>query len=170
MPIIGKRRATRQVIPDHTGPISAGELAAVIGVDATRGRAFVGSGLGIGGTIRARRSDCLASRSRDPGGGVAGGTAKRRDPIGINRRYQHELCADARKRASTFRRDGLADGMENPTRRCDLMTLSPRRFPDKVARLRETPADRNAAGEHVAGAIIETELRAVGSTDRADRR
>ena len=40
------------------------------------------------------------------------------------------------------------------------MTLSPRRFPDKIPRLRETPADRNAAGEHVAGAIIETELRA----------
>ena len=36
MPIIEKKRATRQVIPDHTGPISAAELAAVIGVDATR--------------------------------------------------------------------------------------------------------------------------------------
>ena len=41
------------------------------------------------------------------------------------------------------------------------MTLSSRRFPDTVLRLRETaPAARNSAGEHVAGAIIETELRA----------
>ena len=40
------------------------------------------------------------------------------------------------------------------------MTLSTRRFPDTIARLRETPAVRNAAGEHVQGVVTETELAA----------
>lgn len=40
------------------------------------------------------------------------------------------------------------------------MTLSSRRFPDTIARLRETPAERNSAGEHVQGVVIETELEA----------
>ena len=42
------------------------------------------------------------------------------------------------------------------------MTLSPapRRFRDTIARLRETPAERNSAGEFVEGATVETELAA----------
>ena len=38
--------------------------------------------------------------------------------------------------------------------------LSLRRFPDTITRLRETPAERNSAGEYVRGAAVETELRA----------
>ena len=38
--------------------------------------------------------------------------------------------------------------------------LSPRRFPETIVRWRETPAERNAAGEYVEGDVIETELRA----------
>ena len=35
-----------------------------------------------------------------------------------------------------------------------------RRFPDTITRLRETPAERNSAGEHVQDATVETELAA----------
>ena len=38
--------------------------------------------------------------------------------------------------------------------------LSPRRFPETIVLWRETPAERNAAGEYVEGVVIETELRA----------
>ena len=40
------------------------------------------------------------------------------------------------------------------------MTLSLRRFPDRIVRRREAPGDRNGAGEFVPGAITEIELRA----------
>ena len=40
------------------------------------------------------------------------------------------------------------------------MTLSLRRFPDRIVRRREAPGDRNNAGEFVPGAITEIELRA----------
>ena len=38
--------------------------------------------------------------------------------------------------------------------------LSLRRFEDLITRLRETPAERNSAGEYVGGVSTETDLRA----------
>ena len=35
-----------------------------------------------------------------------------------------------------------------------------RRFPETITRRRQSPADRNSAGEFVAGTTVETELRA----------
>ena len=40
------------------------------------------------------------------------------------------------------------------------MKLSPRRFPDTIARLRGSPTERNSAGEYTAGAVVETAFRA----------
>ena len=40
------------------------------------------------------------------------------------------------------------------------MTLSPRRFPDRITRRRQGPGERNRFGEFEPGAVVETELPA----------
>ena len=40
------------------------------------------------------------------------------------------------------------------------MTLSLRRFPDRIVRRRQAPGDRNNTGEFVPGVVTDTELRA----------
>ena len=40
------------------------------------------------------------------------------------------------------------------------MTLSPRRFPDTILPRRSAPGDRNAVGEYIEGAMVETAFRA----------
>ena len=154
MPIIKQIRQTPAPAtdtPDGDMPITAAELATVIGVDAVRAGHLLAAAwpmveryapLAPDGVLREAVVRCAGYLKEQTG---------RVGPVRRYRRHFNELCTNQHERASTLRGDGITDQLESAKGGLNMT----RRFPDSITRLRETPADRNSAGEYVEGATVE---------------